>query len=65
MTTLVERLRGFWFSAPQPSEPEYPEVIVHDPAAQQPRDLDDPFFDSGVQTRIARVIANTATKPLR
>jgi hypothetical protein len=37
-----------------------PAVILHDPAAQRPRNLDDPFFDPKVQTRIADVIANGA-----
>ena len=63
MATLAQRFRDVWFSvtAPQASKPEYPEVIVHDPAAQQPHNLDDPFFDSGVQSRVARVIANNAS----
>jgi hypothetical protein len=63
VATLIQRWRDFWFSATAPriSKPEYPEVIVHDPAAQHPHDLDDPFFDSGVQSRVARVIANNAS----
>jgi len=50
VATLARRFSDFWFSvtAPQATKPEYPEVIVHDPAAQQPHNLDDPFFDSGV-----------------
>jgi hypothetical protein len=68
VANLIQRLRALWLSvtAPRPTEPEYPEVIVHDPAAQDPHDLDDPFFDSGVQSRISRVIAdNASTKHVR
>ncbi len=39
-----------------------PEVIVHDPAAQRAHDLDDPFFDDKVQTRIGDVIAGAGHK---
>jgi hypothetical protein len=43
-------------------EPVAAEVIVHDPAAQDPHDLDDPFFDPKVQSRMADVIAGNAGK---
>ena len=39
-----------------------PEVIVHDPGAHRPHDLDDPFFDPEVQSRMAGVIADNAKK---
>ena len=39
-----------------------PEVIVHDPGAERPHDLDDPFLDPKVQSRIAGVIADNAAK---
>ena len=39
-----------------------PAVIVHDPASQGPHDLDNPFHDPGVQTRIAGVIAENAAR---
>lgn len=39
-----------------------PEVIVHDPEAKLPHDLDDPFFDRRVQSRMADVIAHSADK---
>lgn len=35
-------------------------VVIHDPAASGPRDLDDPFQDPEVQERAARVIAQAA-----
>ena len=44
------------------SEPAPPAVIVHDPAAQRAHDLDDPFFDDKVQTRIADVISGAGQK---
>ena len=31
--------------------------ILHDPAAQRPHDLDDPYFDPKVQRRFADLIA--------
>jgi hypothetical protein len=42
--------------------PASPEVIVHDPGAERPHDLDDPFFDPKVQSRMAGVIADSAKK---
>jgi len=44
------------------NEPEAPPVVIHDPAAKRPHDLDDPFFDSTVQTRIGDVIAHAGQK---
>lgn len=53
--------RRFWgaFIARFMSRPA-PEVILHDPAASRPHDLDDPFFDPNVQKRVAEIIAGTA-----
>jgi hypothetical protein len=42
-------------------EPASPKVIVHDPGAERPHDLDDPFFDPKVQSRMAGVITDNAT----
>ena len=39
-----------------------PKVLLHDPAAARPHDLDDPFFDPEVQRRVADVIAGAAGK---
>ena len=60
MSDLVQSL---WASVtgPKPSQ-ALPEVIVHDPEAKQPHDLDDPFFDRSVQSRMADVIAHSADK---
>ena len=39
-----------------------PEVILHDPAASKPHDLDDPFFDRKVQEQVGQAIANATQK---
>jgi hypothetical protein len=39
-----------------------PKVLLHDPAAARPHDLDDPFFDPKVQRRVADFIAGAAGK---
>ena len=58
-------LRNLWTRLTAPNDPKaerVPPVIVHDPAAQKAHDLDDPFFDQTVQTRIADVIAHAGQK---
>ena len=64
MASLAQTVRNFWFAVTgQPAhEATPPEVILHDPGAQRPHDLDDPFFDPEVQSRIAGVIADNAKK---
>jgi len=39
--------------------------LLHDPAAQRPHDLDDPYFDSKVQARAGKVIGGAMGKPRR
>jgi len=39
------------FTAPLPT------LLIHDPAASRPHDLDDPYFDPNVQRRVGGVIA--------
>jgi hypothetical protein len=34
-------------------------VILHDPDAQKPKDLDNPFYDAGSQERIGALIAQS------
>jgi hypothetical protein len=61
----LKTIRELWHSMTrrEPArEPVQPEVIVHDPAAEGPHDLDDPFFDPKVQSRMADVIAGNAAK---
>ena len=54
-------LRNLWARLIAPSAPEtppVPPVVIHEPQAKKAHDLDDPFFDPNVQTRIADVIAH-------
>ncbi len=64
MTSLTQSVRSLWAKviAPGDRTPHTPEVIVHDPAKDRAHDLDDPFFDDKVQTRIADVIAHAGHK---
>jgi hypothetical protein len=65
MTSLAQTIRHFWsamIGQDSVREPAPPEVIVHDPGAERPHDLDDPFFDPKVQSRMASVIADNAKK---
>lgn len=60
--TFAQKIREFWSGLTGKNAPAQPPVIVHDPAAQRPHDLDDPFFDATVQTRIGDVIAHAGQK---
>ena len=63
--TMSQLVRGLWAAVAEPARPLGPPadtVIVHDPAAKRPHDLDDPFFDQRAQTRMANVIAEAAQK---
>jgi hypothetical protein len=65
MISFTHVVRNFWFAMTgqrSAREASPPEVIVHDPSAQRPHDLDDPFFDPKVQSRMAGVIADNAQK---
>jgi hypothetical protein len=66
MAKLIQMVRGFWFAVTRQKQSNRgnttPEVIVHDPGAQRPHDLDDPYFDPKVQSRMADVIAKNAAK---
>jgi hypothetical protein len=42
-----------------------PDVIIHDPAASGPHDLDDPYFDPKIQSRFADLIARAARQEQR
>lgn len=58
---LFERY-AFWRSRSHRTPAE--EVIIHDPAAEGPKDLDDPFDDATVQQRVGSVIAQSK-KPVK
>jgi hypothetical protein len=60
--TMSQTLRKYWAVVTGQAKTSLPEVIVHDPAAQRPHDLDDPFFDNDVQARLSDVIADAAKK---
>jgi len=64
MAHLIQSIRDWWNGAagdaPGQQTPQY--VIVHDPGAARPHDLDDPFRDPAVQSRIGGVIAGKAAK---
>lgn len=54
LRTLISRLRG--------AEARRPHISVIDTAADQPRNLDDPFSDPKAQVRVAQLIAEKASK---
>lgn len=64
--TMSQAIRSFLFAITRQKHSSCkmatPAVVLHDPAAQQPHDLDDPFFDLKVQARIADVISNRVQK---
>jgi len=65
MANLAHAIRHLWSAMTGQDavrEPAAPEVIIHDPGAAEPHDLDDPFFDPEVQARMAAVIANYAKR---
>lgn len=54
-------LRNLWqrlIAPAAPKPPQMPPVIVVDPEADKAHDLDDPFFDRAIQTRMGDVIAH-------
>jgi hypothetical protein len=55
--------RRLWGSLSK-KEPR-PAVVDHDPAADRPHDLDDPFFDAKVQRRVAEALAAAAQEKSR
>ena len=60
------RMRG-WLGTilPRKRSRTKPDVIIHDPAASGPHDLDDPYFDPKIQSRFADLIARAARKEPR
>jgi hypothetical protein len=63
MHTMLQNIRRFWsaMTGQKRSDRETapPPSVLHDPAAQRPHDLDDPYFDPKVQKRVGDVIANS------
>ena len=63
--TMSQLVRGLWAAVAAPARPPSlaaDTVVVHDPAAKRPHNLDDPFVDPRAQTRMANVIAEAAQK---
>jgi hypothetical protein len=63
--TMSQLIRGLWAAVAAPARPPSlpaDTVVVHDPAAKRPHDLDDPYFDQRAQARMANVIAESAQK---
>jgi hypothetical protein len=59
--TAFSRLWGwFWSTLTRKRSPAATNVIIHDPGASGPHDLDDPYFDPKIQSRIAEMIARAA-----
>ena len=52
--SMSQLVRGLWG---KPASLRADAVVVYDPEAGRPHDLDDPFFDRQVQSRIAETIA--------
>lgn len=55
---LISKIMGL-FKQPNPPAPE---VVVHDPDASRPHNLDDPFIDEKVQSRIGDAISKSVQK---
>jgi hypothetical protein len=66
MTRLGRKVRDFWIALttqkPANNKSTLPKVFLHDPAAQRPHNLDDPYFDPKIQSRMAEVISKNAAK---
>ena len=60
---MSDLVRNLWATVTEPqTKKANPAVILHDPDAKLPHDLDDPFFDRHVQSRMADVIAHAKQK---
>jgi hypothetical protein len=59
--TLLQRVGKYWSKFTGQNK-KHAAVVLHDPAAQGPHDLDDPFFDPKVQARIGDAIASATQK---
>jgi hypothetical protein len=58
---VLSRMRDrLWKGLIRKPSSRAPDVMIHDPAASRPHDLDDPYFDQKVQSRIGDLIARAA-----
>lgn len=63
--TLSEAVRRYWFKITGQKgfhQNRAAGVFLHDPGAQRPQDLDDPFYDPKVQARVGDAISNATLK---
>jgi hypothetical protein len=63
--TLFQAVREYWskFTGQKHSHQSYTAgVFLHDPNAQRPHDLDDPFYDPKVQARVGDAISRATLK---
>ncbi len=68
MASLAQTIRDFWFAMTgqdRPANRLRPRSSFTIPARERPHDLDDPFFDPEVQSRMAGVIADNAKEAQR
>ena len=61
---MMGTMRKLWSWIFWKKEPAVPAkgFIVHDPAAERPHDLDDPYFDAKVQERLGKGISSAVRK---
>ena len=57
-------MKKFWSKIFGKKEPAVPAkgFVLHDPAAQRPHDLDDPYFDAKIQERLGKAIGGAVRK---
>lgn len=63
--TLSDAVRRYWFKVTGQSDFHHSHasgVFLHDPRAERPHNLDDPFHDPKVQARIGDAISNATLK---
>ncbi|MFL6305096.1 MAG: hypothetical protein ACJ72H_16315 [Candidatus Sulfotelmatobacter sp.] len=62
--TFSRAVRRYWFKLTGQNfhQNHADGVFLHDPGADQPHDLDDPFYDSKVQARIGDAISSATQK---
>ena len=65
LQTWLDPVFRDWLAGPRPRHALRETVILHDPAAERPHDLDDPFFDANVQRRVGALIASAMLRVQR
>jgi hypothetical protein len=63
--TLSQAVRTYWFKVTGQKDRHQNNaagVFLHDPAAERPHNLDDPFHDPKVQARVGEAISSAMRK---